>query len=132
MAASGRVGDDRGGDGNTDGSVAVEDRAGEPGIAGSDAARLSGEAVVLCRRTQTWRASSDGPALRRAGGGLWRTGGPRRPTATGQGADDHAGSQGLAGVAGMRRGQGARLCARVVDDAAVGPACARARTGGGA
>ena len=78
------------------------------------------------------RASSDGPALRRAGRRQWRTGGPRRPTATGQGADDHAGSQGLAGVAGVRQGQGARLSARVVDDAAVGPACARARTGGGA
>ena len=35
-------------------------------------------------------------------------------------------------VSGMRQGQGARLCAGVVDDAAVGPACARARTGGGA
>ena len=44
----------------------------------------------------------------------------------------NAGSQGLAGVAGVRQGQGARLSARVVDDAAVGPACARARTGGGA
>ena len=29
-----------------------------------------------------------------AGCRQWRTGGPRRPTATGQGADDHAGSQG--------------------------------------
>ena len=29
----------------------------------SDAARLSGEAIVLCRGTKTWRASSDGAAL---------------------------------------------------------------------
>ena len=37
-----------------------------------DAARLSGEAIVLCRGTKTWRASSDGAALRRASDGLWR------------------------------------------------------------
>src|SRR4029077_20847939 len=66
MAASGRVGDDRRGDLSTDGSVAVADRTGRPGVAGSDAARLSGEAIVLCRGTKTWRASSDGAALRRA------------------------------------------------------------------
>ena len=41
-------------------------------VAGSDAARLSGEAIVLCRGTKTWRASSDGAALRRASDGLWR------------------------------------------------------------
>ena len=45
---------------------------GRPGVAGSDAARLSGEAIVLCRGTKTWRASSDGAALRRASHGLWR------------------------------------------------------------
>ena len=48
----------------TDGSVAVADRTGRPGLAdkklGSDAARLSGEAIVLCRGTKTWRASSNG------------------------------------------------------------------------
>ena len=55
-----------------DGSVAVADRTGRPGVAGSDAARLSGEAIVLCRGTKTWRASSDGAALRRASDGLWR------------------------------------------------------------
>ena len=57
---------------STDGSVAVADRTGRPGVAGSDAARLSGEAIVLCRGTKTWRASSDGAALRRASDGLWR------------------------------------------------------------
>ena len=31
-----------------------------------------GEAIVLCRGTKTWRASSDGAALRRASDGLWR------------------------------------------------------------
>ena len=51
---------------------AVADRTGRPGVAGSDAARLSGEAIVLCRGTKTWRASSDGAALRRASDGLWR------------------------------------------------------------
>ena len=59
------------------------------------------------------------------------SGGTRRPTATGQRTGDHAGSQGLAGVFGVRQGQGARLSARAVDDAAFGPSCARARTGGG-
>src|SRR5947207_15643221 len=99
----------------------------EPGVAGSDAAGLPRGPVVLCRGTKTWRASSDGPALHRAGGGLRRTGGTRRPTAAGQGAGDHAGGQGLAGVFGVRQGQGAWLSARVVDDAAAGPPCARAR-----
>jgi hypothetical protein len=36
------------------------------------------------------------------GAGLWRAGGPRRPTATGQGADDHAGGESLVGISGMR------------------------------
>ena len=53
------------------------DRTGRPGVAGSDAARLSGEiAIVLRRGTKTWRASSDGAALRRASDGLWRACGP--------------------------------------------------------
>src|SRR5665213_2570686 len=58
--------------------------------------------------------------------------GARRPAPARQGTDDHAGSEGLAGVAGVRQGQGARLSARVVDDAAAGAPCARARVGGGA
>ena len=33
---------------------------------------LSREAIVLCRGTKAWCASSDGPALRRTGDGLWR------------------------------------------------------------
>ena len=53
-------------------AAAVADRTGRPGVAGSDAARLSGEAIVLCRGTKTWRASSDGAALGRASDGLWR------------------------------------------------------------
>ena len=51
---------------------------------------------------KNWRTPSDGPALRRAGTGLWRAGGPRRPTATGQGADDHARSESLVGISGVR------------------------------
>src|SRR5215472_6612053 len=47
-------------------------------------------------------APSDGPTLRRTGGGLWPACSARRPTATGQGADDHAGSQSLVGVPGVR------------------------------
>src|SRR3974390_802956 len=78
------------------------DRGGAPRGAGANAARLSPAAVVFCRGTKTWRTPSDGPALRRAGTGLWRAGGPRRPTATGQGADDHAGSESLVGISGVR------------------------------
>ena len=40
---------------------------------------------------------------------------------SGQGADDHAGGQGLVGIFGLRQGQGARLSARTVDDTAFGP-----------
>ena len=40
------VGDDRRGEIATDGSVTVADRTGRPGVAGSDAARLSGEAIA--------------------------------------------------------------------------------------
>ena len=100
------------------------------GIAGGDAARLSRAAVVFRGWAKTWCASSDGPALRRAGGGVRRAGSPRRSAATRQGADDHAGSQGLAGVFGVRQGQAARLSARVVDDPAAGTPCPRAWTAG--
>src|ERR1700758_5607086 len=44
----------------------------------------------------------------------------------GKGAHDHARGQGMVGIAGVRQGQGPRLSARVVDDAAFGPSCARA------
>lgn len=37
----------------------------------------------------------------------------------------------MAGIVGMRQGQGSRLSARVVDDASFGTPCARARGGGG-
>ena len=56
---------------------AAADRPGTPGVARSDAARLSGESVVLWRGTKTWRSSSDGPALRRASAGLRRACGTR-------------------------------------------------------
>src|SRR5262249_23396851 len=56
--------------------------------------------LVFCRGAQARSAPSDGPTLRRTGGGLWPACSARRPTATGQGADDHAGSQSLVGVPG--------------------------------
>ncbi len=59
-----RVGDERAGDRNGDGSFAVSNRTGEPSITGRYAFGLPKEPVVLCRGTKTWRASSDGPALR--------------------------------------------------------------------
>src|SRR6266568_8394581 len=45
--------------------------------------------------------------------------------------NDYAGGKGLAGVAGVRQGQGPRLSPRVVDDASFGAPRARARGGGG-
>ena len=59
MAASGRVGDDRE---EIEALTALSRSRTEPAgrvIAGSDAARLSGEAIALCRGTKTWRASSE-------------------------------------------------------------------------
>ena len=52
--------------------------------------------------------------------------------ATGQGADDHRRGQGMVDVAGLPQGEGTGLSARIVDDAASGPPCARAWTSGGA
>jgi hypothetical protein len=49
----------------------------------------------------------------------------KEPTITGRG-------QGVVGVAGLPKGQGAGLSARVVDDAASGRPRTRARSGGGA
>src|SRR5271154_7305534 len=46
-----------------------------------------------------------------------------------QGTDDHAGGQGVAGVAGVPEGEGARLSPRIVDDPASRPPRSRARTG---
>ena len=92
--------------------------------------RVSGDAVRL-RERPVGRLGVHHQTVQRCVERAVANGGPRRPTATGQGADDPAGSQGLAGVAGVRQGQGARLSARVVDDAAVGPACARDGPAGG-
>src|SRR5216684_7640857 len=111
MAASSRIGDERRGDGKIDGSFAVANRAGEPGIAGTDAAGLSQESFVLCGRAKSWGPPSDGSALRGAGAGLWAAGGDRGPTTAGQRTGHHAGGQSLVGVFGVRQGQGARLSA---------------------
>src|SRR5215472_17414325 len=48
------------------------------------------------------------------------------------GADDHSRSQGMVGVLGVPKSQGAGLPARTVDDPAPGSPRARAWTGGGA
>jgi hypothetical protein len=50
---------------------------------------------------RTGRPSSDSATLRRAGDGVWPVGSTRRPTATGEGTDDYARSQGLVGVSGV-------------------------------
>jgi hypothetical protein len=71
-------------------------------------------------------ASSDGATLRRTGAGLWRLAAlDDRPRPSRR-------KPRPVGVAGVRQGQGARLCARIMDDTAFGPPRARARTGGGA
>src|SRR5216684_2015386 len=109
MAASSRIGDERRGDGKIDGSFAVANRAGEPGIAGTDAAGLSQESFVLCDRPKSWGPPSDGSALRGAGAGLWAAVDNCGSTPGGARTDHHAGGQSLVGVAGVRQGQGARL-----------------------
>src|SRR6266567_4673621 len=110
MAAGGRVGDERGGDWKADGHFALADGAGEPGGAGANAAGLPGESIVLLRwardlppiiklsnaasngrwPTARWRHSMTGPDRARS-----------RPS--------RARGEGLAGVCGVRQGQGARL-----------------------
>src|SRR3977135_1750056 len=114
-----------------DGSFAIENRTGEPGVAGTDAAGLSRESFVLCGREKNWGLPSDGSALRGAGAGLWAADGNRGSTTAGQRTGHHAGGQSLVGIAGVRQGQRARLSARVVDDTAAGTSRTRARTGGG-
>src|SRR3954454_5604624 len=94
-----------------DSSFAVANRAGEPGIAGADAAGLSRESFVLCGGAKSWGPPSDGSTLRGAGAGLWAAGGHRGSTTAGQRTGHHTGSQGLVGIAGVRQGQGARLSA---------------------
>src|SRR4030081_347121 len=111
MAGRNRIDDDRRRDGKIDGSFAVENRAGEPGIAGTDAAGLSRESFVLCGGAKSWGPPSDGSALRGAGAGLWAAGGNRGSTTAGQRTGHHAGGQSLVGVAGVGEGQGARLSA---------------------
>src|SRR3977135_2086311 len=75
MEAISRVGDNRRRDGKIGGSFAVANRAGEPGIAGTDAAGLSRESFVLCGGGKRWGPYTDGSALRGAGAGLWAAGG---------------------------------------------------------
>src|SRR6202163_1140900 len=50
---------------------------------------------------------------------------------TDQGADYYPGSQGLAGLGGLRKGPRSRLTPPIVDDASAGAPCARAWRGGG-
>src|SRR4029078_10650743 len=96
------MGNALGRDGKIDGSFAVANRAGEPGIAGADAAGLSRESFVLCGGAKSWGSPSNGAALRGAGAGLWGAGGDRGSATTGQRTGHHAGGQSLVGVAGLR------------------------------
>src|SRR5712672_310040 len=87
---------------------AIANRTGKPGRAGADIAGLSGRPVVFCGRSGAGSASSDRPALRRARRGRRPAGCARRSPSPGQGTDDHAGGQGMAGVAGVPEGKGPR------------------------
>jgi hypothetical protein len=77
-------------------------------------------------------ASPDRPALRRARGGLRPASCARRSPSPWQVTDDHAGGQGMVGVAGVPEGEGPRLSPQAVDDPASCPPRSRAWTGGGA
>src|SRR5258705_13932882 len=77
VATSSRIGNVLRRDRKIDGSFAVANRAGEPGIAGADAAGLSRESFVLCGGAKSWGSPSNGSALRGAGAGLWAAGGDR-------------------------------------------------------
>src|SRR6201995_3317796 len=99
------------------------------------ASRVSRAQMLLAYRENpsfSWGSPSNGSALRGAGAGLWAAGGDRRSATAGQRTGHHAGGQSLVGVAGVRQGQGARLCALAVDDAAFGTSRTRARPAGGA
>ena len=125
-AASDRVVDRRGfGEAGFDNPLANE--AGGPGRAGADAVGLPGRPLVLCGGSRFGRASSDGPALRRAGVGLWPDGGARRSSATGKEPTITAEAKAwlVLWPAARRR---TWLSARGVDDAASGSPRARTWT----
>ena len=58
-----------------------------------------------------WAAPSDGPALRRAGGGRRPNGRAGRSPSARPGADDHAGSESLVDIAVVLEGEGVGLSA---------------------
>src|SRR5271157_5580146 len=78
VAASDRVVDRRRGFGEAGFDNPLANGAGGPGRAGADVVGLPGRPLVLCGGPRFGSASSDGPALRRAGAGLWSNGGARR------------------------------------------------------
>jgi hypothetical protein len=96
----------------------ISNRTGKPGRAGANIAGSSGRPVVFCGRPGTRTASSDRPALCRARRGRRPDGCARRSPSPRQETDDHAGGQGMAGVAGVPEGEGPRLSPRTVDDPA--------------
>jgi hypothetical protein len=56
-------------------AIALPKRGDEPSEAGANAARLPSETVVLRGGAGTWSTSPDGATMRRAGAGLWPSGG---------------------------------------------------------
>src|SRR5262249_36360180 len=95
---------------------------------GADITGVSRRPVFLCCEPSTWAAPSNGAALRRTGGGRRADVGAGRSLSSRQGANDHPGSQSLAGIAGVPEGEGIGLPARTVDDPTSGPPRTRAWT----
>src|SRR5262245_24997208 len=111
---------------------AVANGTGGPGRAGANSAGILEGPVFLRGEPSPRIAPPDSPALRRTSCGRRCDGGAGRSPSSRQRAGDHDGSQGLVDGLGMPQGQGVRLSARTVDDAASGPPRPRAWAGGGA
>ena len=87
-----------------------------------------GKLVVFRGGPSARAAPSNGPALRRAGGGRRPDGRAGRSPSARPGAFDHAGSESLVDIAVVPEGEGTELSARIVDHAAARPPCSRARS----
>src|ERR1700682_4294282 len=101
----------RNGSGEVEDDSAVADRTCEPGRARAHPAGLLGKLVVFRGGPSARAAPSDGPALRRAGGGRRPDGRIGRSLSSRQGAFDHAGSESLVDIAFVPEGEGSGLSA---------------------
>ncbi len=88
--------------------------------------------VFLCGGPSLGNASSDGPALHRAGQGRRCDGGAGRASPSRQGADDHGRGQGVGGGAGVPEGRRSWAIRTSCGRRGFWPARPRAWAGGGA